>query len=270
MFPLPLAPAHKTKSEPAVCKVTFVFTVRTPVAFKVILPPEEVKLPDGVIVWHWTFIAAAAEMVPAELLVKVPELQVTVTPETPLIAAFTVTLPPVEASVNEFDELGDVTEFETVMVPADSTVVEKDCMCVWRSVFRIFATPLVEDSKLPLTNTPSVVPEEVMFTADAIWLGLIVRDVPRKASEVKVRVLAPTPTFEVNPRSVNVAIPATVRTVTEVTAVPEFPTLSTWPVAVMVTSCSADPSPAVIWIDWEKLLPARATVAVRVTSRPEP
>jgi hypothetical protein len=41
-------------------------------------------------------------------------------------------------------------------------------MWVWRSVFRIFAIPLVEDSKLPFTNTPFVVPEEVMFTADAI------------------------------------------------------------------------------------------------------
>jgi hypothetical protein len=35
-------------------------------------------------------------------------------------------------------------------------------------VFKIFAVPLVEDSKLPLTNTPFVVPEEVMFTAEAI------------------------------------------------------------------------------------------------------
>jgi hypothetical protein len=67
-------------------------------------------------------------IVPAELLVKLPELHLTVIPDIPLIAAFTVTFPPVDASVNDFDELGDVTEFETVTVPADSTVVEKDCM----------------------------------------------------------------------------------------------------------------------------------------------
>jgi hypothetical protein len=116
-------------------------------------------------------------------------------------------------------------------------------------VFKIFAVPLVEDSKFPLTNTPSVVPDEVMFTADAIWLGVIVRDVAIKASEVKVRVLAPTPTFEVNPRSVNVATPPTVRTVTAVTADPPEPTRKTCPVAVMVTSCSAAPLPAVTWMD---------------------
>jgi hypothetical protein len=32
----------------------------------------------------------------------------------------------------------------------------------------MFAVPVVDDSKFPFTNTPSVVPEEVMFTADAI------------------------------------------------------------------------------------------------------
>jgi hypothetical protein len=74
------------------------------------------------------FTSAAAEMVPETLLEKAPESHLTVIPDIPLIAAFTVTLLPVDARVNEFDELGDVTEFETVMVPADSTVVEKDCM----------------------------------------------------------------------------------------------------------------------------------------------
>jgi hypothetical protein len=94
-------------------------------------------------------------------------------------------------------------------------------------VFKIFAVPVVDDSKFPLTKTPVVVPDDVMFTVDAVWLGVIVRDVPRKASEVKVSVLAPTPTFEVNPRSVNVATPPTVLTVTEVTAFPDAPTRST-------------------------------------------
>jgi hypothetical protein len=48
------------------------------------------------------------------------------------------------------------------------------------------------------------------------------------ASEENVRDLAPTPTFEVNPRSVKVATPEeSVLTVTEVTAAPLLPTLST-------------------------------------------
>jgi hypothetical protein len=72
--------------------------------------------------------SAPAEIVPETLLAKAPESHLTVIPDTPLIAAFTVTFPPVDASVNEFDELGDIKEFETVTVPADSTVVEKDCM----------------------------------------------------------------------------------------------------------------------------------------------
>jgi hypothetical protein len=91
----------------------------------------------------------------------------------------------------------------------------------------MLAVPVVDDSKLPFTKTPLVVPDEVMLTVDAVWLGVIVREVPTNASEEKVKVLAPAPTFEVKPRSVNVATPETVRTVTEVTAVPEFPTLST-------------------------------------------
>jgi hypothetical protein len=91
----------------------------------------------------------------------------------------------------------------------------------------MLAVPVVDDSKFPLTKTPVVVPEDVMFTVDAVWLGVIVKVVPTNASEEKVKVLAPAPTFEVKPRSVNVATPETVRTVTEVTAVPKFPTLST-------------------------------------------
>jgi hypothetical protein len=75
----------------------------------------------------------------------------------------------------------------------------------------------------------------------------MVKVVPTNASEVKVSSLAPAPTLEVKPRSVNVATPETVLTVTEVTAVPEVPTLSTWPVAATVTSCSAEPFPALTW-----------------------
>ena len=78
-------------------------------------------------------------------------------------------------------------------------VVVKVCMWVCRCVLKILAVPVVEDSKFPLTKTPSVTPSEVMFTADAVWLGVIVTVVPTNASEVKVSVLAPTPTFDVKP-----------------------------------------------------------------------
>jgi hypothetical protein len=121
-------------------------------------------------------------------------------------------------------------------------------MWVCRSVFKIFAVPVVDDSKFPLTKAPVVVPDDVMFTVDAVWLGVIVKVVPTKASEVKLKVLAPVPTFDVKPRSVNVATPPTVRTVTAVTSDPPEPTRKTCPVAVMVTSCSEAPLPAVTWI----------------------
>jgi hypothetical protein len=101
--------------------------VAAPVEVRFVAPVLEIA-PAVEIVWHSILTMPPAEMVPAELFAKVPELQVTVIADSPLIAAFTVTLPPVDNSVNEFDELGDVTEFETVTVPADSTVVEKDCM----------------------------------------------------------------------------------------------------------------------------------------------
>ena len=132
-----------------------------------------------------------------------------------------------------------------LMGPVLSTKTLPEAIAFCRSVFKMFAASAVEDSKLPLTNTPVVSPEDVMLTVDAVWLGVIVSEVPTNASEVKVNSLAPTPTFEIRPRSVNVATPSSVLTVTEVTAVPEVPTLSTWPVAVIVTSYSAEPSPAV-------------------------
>jgi hypothetical protein len=148
---------------------------------------------------------------------------------------------PVALRVNPFPDALEVIPAWTEIVPLDSTVVEKDCIWVCKSVFKMFAVPSVADSKFPLTKTPSVVPDAVMFTADAVWLGVIVRLVPTKASEVNVRVLAPTPTFEVKPRSVNVATPLTVLTVTEVTAAPDAPSLRTCPVAVTVTSYWVEP-----------------------------
>jgi hypothetical protein len=61
--------------------------------------------------------------------------------------------------------------------------------------------------KTPSINCPAVVPELVTVIEVATNVGVTESDVPTNASEVKVRDLAPTPTFEVNPRSVNVATP---------------------------------------------------------------
>ena len=60
---------------------------------------------------------AAVEMVPEALLAKVPELHVTLNPDSPLIAALTVTLLPVEVRLKELEELVEATAFETVMDP---------------------------------------------------------------------------------------------------------------------------------------------------------
>jgi hypothetical protein len=114
---------------------------------------------------------------------------------------------PVALRVNPFPDALEVIPAWTEIVPLDSTVVEKDCIWVCKSVFKIFAVPSVDDSKLPLTKTPLVGPEAVIFTVDAVWLGVIVRVVPTKASDVKIRVLAPAPTSDVKPRFVKVAIP---------------------------------------------------------------
>jgi hypothetical protein len=78
--------------------------------------------PDEIAPMVWTVLHATRTssldvIVPAELLVKVPELQVTVIADTPLIAAFTVTLPLEELRVKELAEFGDATEFETVIEP---------------------------------------------------------------------------------------------------------------------------------------------------------
>jgi hypothetical protein len=62
-----------------------------------------------------------AEMVPETLLAKAPESHLTVIPEIPLIAAFTVTLPPVEVRLNELDELVEATALDMVIPPLLST-----------------------------------------------------------------------------------------------------------------------------------------------------
>lgn len=121
MFPLPLAPAQRTTSEPVVWMVVPAFTVMTPVAFRKTLPLTEMKLPLEVIVWHKILISELAEILPEPLFENVPELQDASKLESPLTEAFTATLPPVDASVNE-REVAEVTALETVTVPADCNV----------------------------------------------------------------------------------------------------------------------------------------------------
>jgi hypothetical protein len=71
---------------------------------------------------------------------------------------------------------------------------------------------LCEAKNSPPKKTPVVEPESVMFTPAAKKVGVIVRLVPTKASEVKVSVWAVV-TEPANPRPVNVATPSTAFTV---------------------------------------------------------
>jgi hypothetical protein len=67
---------------------------------------------------QWIDTALAAVIEPDELLVNDPELQVAVSPDKPLIAAFTVTVLPVEVRLKELELLVEATAFETVIEPA--------------------------------------------------------------------------------------------------------------------------------------------------------
>jgi hypothetical protein len=53
---------------------------------------------------------------------------------------------PVALRVNPFPEALEAIPAWTEIDPLDSTVVEKDCICVCKSVFKMFAVPSVEDS----------------------------------------------------------------------------------------------------------------------------
>jgi hypothetical protein len=53
------------------------------------------------------------------------------------------------------------------MGPVLSTKTLPEAIAFCRSVFKMFAASAVEDSKLPLTKTPSVVPDDMMLTVDA-------------------------------------------------------------------------------------------------------
>jgi hypothetical protein len=83
----------------------------------VISAPEEI-VPVVKTDPHWIDRAPVVVIAPLALLLKDPELQVTVIPDRPLIAPLTNTLLPVDVRVNELAALGEATAFETVIAPA--------------------------------------------------------------------------------------------------------------------------------------------------------
>jgi hypothetical protein len=86
----------------------------------VISAPEEI-VPVVKTDPHWIDKAPVVVIAPLALLLKDPELQVTVIPDRPLIAPLTNTFPPVEVRVNELDELVEATALDTVIPPLLST-----------------------------------------------------------------------------------------------------------------------------------------------------
>jgi hypothetical protein len=137
------------------------------------------------------------------------------------------------------------TAVDTVIAPALSIKKLPEAIADTRSEALMFtAAPEAFAWTSPSKRDPPLVALSVTVTEPGINVGDIVKEVPTNASAVNARVLAPLPTLDVKPRSVKVATPLTVLTVTEVTAVPEFPTLRTCPVAVTVMSNSSDPFPA--------------------------
>jgi hypothetical protein len=124
--------------------------------------------------------------------------------------------------------VGLETADETVMFPELSKRTLPVDIAVTRSEALISTvTPEEFAWTSPSRSTPPLVGLPVMFIAPGMKDGVIVKVVPTNASAVTVSVRDPFPTFDVKPSSAKVAIPPSVRTVTEVTAVPEFPTLST-------------------------------------------
>jgi hypothetical protein len=112
-----------------------------------------------------------------------------------------------------------VPELSIKTLPA----AKADC----KSISRILVTVAPVAWKTPSTNCPFVVALAETVTAEETNVGVIEKLVPTNASAVTVSVRDPLPTFDVKPSSAKVATPPWVRTVTEVTAEPEFPTLST-------------------------------------------
>jgi hypothetical protein len=141
------------------------------------------------------------------------------------------------------------TAEETVTAPALSIRTFPAVIAATNSEALIFTVaPEALAWTKPSNRTPPLVAVSVTVTVPGTKVGAMVNVVPTKASAVIESVREPLPTSAVKPRFVNVATPPTVRTVTAVTADPPTPTRKTCPVAVMVTSYSAAPFPAVTWM----------------------
>ena len=81
------------------------------------------------------------------------------------------------------------------MAPVLSTRMLRPAKAVTRSLFKMLAAPEVLDPNTPLMNTPSVDPEDVMFTIEAVKGGVVMEfdaveglELPREfiATTVKV------------------------------------------------------------------------------------
>jgi hypothetical protein len=103
---------------------------------------------------HWIVTSPPAEIVPEESPAKVPESQVTVRPESPLIAAFKVTLLPVELRFNELEALGEATAFETVMDPAVWSVAFAELIWLCKEVGVTREVPSVAVYQVPPIQAP--------------------------------------------------------------------------------------------------------------------
>ena len=97
----------------------------------------------------------------------------------------------------------------TLMVPELSTKTFPEAIAVTRSLFKMFAVPAVLDPNTPLMNTPSVDPDAVMLTVEAVKGGVVIEfdaveglELPLEFTAVTVKVyvvLADSPVTEIVP-----------------------------------------------------------------------
>jgi hypothetical protein len=173
--------------------------------------------------------------VASALVVCIVEFTVIVLQSTSSCPATTIELPELEVKVPEPAHVKERLLLSVVLSTAELTLIapelstktlptaRADC----KSISRILVTVAPVAWKTPSTNCPFVVALAETVTAEETNVGVIEKLVPTNASAVTVSVRDPLPTFDVKPSSAKVATPPWVRTVTEVTAEPEFPTLST-------------------------------------------
>jgi hypothetical protein len=62
----------------------------------------------------------------------------------------------------------------TLIVPELSTITVPEAIAVTRSLFKILAVSGVLDPKTPLMNTPSVDPDDVILTVEAVKGGVVI------------------------------------------------------------------------------------------------